>query len=548
MAEHDWKNFTETLYIEDGVKIQVFDMNTEDELVDVIKYANRNHLKIRASAGWNDGSEDESTKSCFNSCCGNKEAVEERYNESFSWTPFVPEGTDIIVRFSPKFHKVTIHPETETVTVTAGTQIGTLVNELWDAGYSLSTASMIPYVSAVGLAATGGHGTGIRQPSFAGLVQKLRICDHLGNIIDVDSSHPNFETIRGAHLGLFGVVISVDLQIVKRFWLKETRIPLNDASNFRNLLHDYVQHHDYTTLISIPTYPTGIVKNICNWEIRVWDKVDPSIENNYVKPPSTAMDFFQHIKVQTGQEVIDMLGSDNPTLIRTFMNIAAMVEIGTKVTEYTTEERFISHSQISFPKHMVDLSILFPLKWDNFQNLVSTLEWLEDKLRRYNKDDKFPVTLAIYVRFFKGTNGGFSTSACRDDEFIVALEMATGYPNPYWESFRDTVMEYLADKEPRMKYHLGKYIPRTEDGLKSFYDDETWNECYQTIIDWYGSEDNFKRSPFTTSYIRGLIYGFDKPESQNKIKTSRSVNTNIVTLPSKSFVKKMQREAKKYIH
>jgi L-gulonolactone oxidase len=508
----NWKSYTETLSVDN---VTVLEVSTEEEIQNMVLYANENNLKIRASAGW-DMYEPETNdcKSCLfkcGSCFGIEEAVEERYNESFSWTPFVCGTTDIILRFSEKFHNVTINTAAKTATVTAGTQIGQVVDKLWDTGYSLSTASMIPYVSAVGLAATGGHGTGLREGSFAGLIRKMRICNHKGEIVEIDSTSPHFENIRGAHMGLFGIVVSIDLELSDRFWLKEIRTPMNSLSEVSDAVSNIVPSNDYTTLVCIPVYDTE--KGICKFEYRTWKKLY-SRPKKCRTPPLCTMDFFQHLKVQTGEDVLTILNSGGCTkLTRFVLGIAGHIEIGNKPQVYTHEDRVIAHSQISYPKHMVDLSVLFPVSLTNFDTFNQHLEWMDKTLTEFNNNDRLPVTLAMYIRFFKGTNGGLSTSPTEsDDEITVALEVATGDTNEHWNEFRSQMISHFMNTEPRVKFHLGKFIPSI---LNEHYTTAEFSTFLSTLHEWYGSEALFRGSCFATDYIQRMIYGGGQSLCQN---------------------------------
>src|SRR5690606_9063961 len=106
------------------------------------------------------------------------------------------------------------HLKRYTVEVKAGTQIQTLASYLESKKKSLTTVSMIAYVSAIGLALNAGHGTGRDEPSFAGLITELKICDYKGNIRTLAIGDNDFETLRAAQAGLLGIVLSVKLVCV----------------------------------------------------------------------------------------------------------------------------------------------------------------------------------------------------------------------------------------------------------------------------------------------------------------------------------------------
>jgi len=60
---------------------------------------------------------------------------------------------------------------------------------------------------------------------------------------------------------------------------------------------------------------------------------------------------------------------------------------------------------------MRDASIIFPVKdTEAGATIAKVLKKAEELATQYAAEGKYPVTYATYVRYFKGTNGGFSTS------------------------------------------------------------------------------------------------------------------------------------------
>ena len=512
----EWENFTGTLRSDN---VLVFDVRTVDELAAVVTECQSRGLKIRAAAGWSDESPPlrhglsrseiaANQARCFN-CCGQRqsERVEKRYNESFSWTPFA-QSPNVIVRFAPAFHHVRVNVETKTARVTAGTTIGEIEDVLWSLGYSLSTSSMIPYVSAVGLAATGGHGTGLDQPSFAGLIRSLEIMDSDGTVNIVDRDHPDFDIIRGAHLGLFGIVVAMEIDIDDRYWLREIRTPLPRLE--ATFLQAEIRKHPYTTLIGIPTYEDES-RSVCQWEIRTWDRLE-FCPRSCRLPPRGLFDFLQHLRVTTGESIVNALASEDSRWLKPFMKIAALSEIGKRQQVFEHEARKIAHSQVSFPRGMDDISVLIPVHRDHIGRCITEhLQWINQLLLDYGSRGEFPVNLAIYVRVFAGTNGGLSTSATNRGEVIVAIEMATSAATRSWPSFRLHIENYFRSQIARSKFHLGKYIPQS--GLQSMYGEIEWKEF---LAAWRRMVPDGRESIFVTPYIRELLCGGCPPSDEKE--------------------------------
>ena len=148
----------------------------------------------------------------------------DQYSQSYSFTDCA--SSDLIIRLTgPRFRRINkVNGRNNVVHVGASAQIGTLDEVLYQKhNLALPTSSLIPYVTVGGLLATGGHGTGRDQPSFSGLVVAMTFMLPDGRIKRISNRHPDFKTIRAAHLGLFGILLSADLRCVPAKKLKCVR-------------------------------------------------------------------------------------------------------------------------------------------------------------------------------------------------------------------------------------------------------------------------------------------------------------------------------------
>ena len=290
LHQETWKNYMGGVKKPNAIIVQV---DTDEQARQVILAVKRQNdaykstkITMRPAAGWWDGHRN---LAC---CFPWKQVQETHYNESFSFS----EGAvaDIIVLFGKKFQHVRVigkiddamgsdeHPihrlSATAVDVTAGVQIATLADELQKQGLSLSTASMIPWVSAVGLAATGGHGTGRDEPAFSGLIRSMTICDMNGDIREITPEHPDFATLCSAHDGMLGIVLKMQLKTVRAFKLRET---IHNYKHLGDLVKElpYLLHdNQYFTLMRIPTYPAPSEEHAEKWHVRLW---------NYTEEPRT---------------------------------------------------------------------------------------------------------------------------------------------------------------------------------------------------------------------------------------------------------------------
>src|SRR5687768_20620 len=94
-------------------------------------------------------------------------------------------------------------------------QVGEINQQVYEAHHlTLATSSLNPYITFIGLAANAGIGTGKDQPAISSLIQSMTLCLPNGNIVTIDKNHPDFALISSGHQGLFGFVLSADIQCV----------------------------------------------------------------------------------------------------------------------------------------------------------------------------------------------------------------------------------------------------------------------------------------------------------------------------------------------
>ena len=513
-TERGWRNFCQTLHEPEALVVEV---DSEAQAAAVVRRCAADGLSLRAVAGWRD------VPHCSDGCCLSplrRDGVEQRYNESFSWTE--ASCAEVMLRFSRRFQRIELPPRARararaaaaaTVCVSAGVQLDELVDALWQRGYSLPTGSIIPHVSAVGLAATGGHGTGRAQPSFAGLVQRLRLCDAEGAIRELAEGDAAFATARGAHLGLFGVVLAVELRCVPRFWLREARHPLGLESLIAELPR-LIADSEYLTLSSIPTWPV--------WDVRVWERTErPKRRGRGAERArdlrAAHAELRQHFEVESGAALLNAIADPQlHRLIGGFLQLVGRTNIASKPEVRVDEERRIAHYQVGFPIEIEECSILFPVARPapdapyDVRALAAAMRsmaaWTEEAAAR----DEYPVTFAMYARFFRGTDGGLSSSSVEGadagaDHVVCALEATTHRDNPHWPAFRERFVQLTRDGTlPSAKFHLGKHVP-PDRTVADLYPPATQLALRQHLSAWHGSWEAFADGPFLNAWLRRFL-------------------------------------------
>ncbi|WED44327.1 FAD-binding protein [Legionella cardiaca] len=521
-----WTNYMENVKKSKAVVVQVDSEKQVQEVMQAVKKQNAQYpeskITVRATAGWADK---ESEWCCFPWA----KEQEERYNESFSFS----EGSaaDVIIRFSPKYQKVKKlgeikhkspvdsqnpldHLRTYEVWVTAGVQIAALAQKLRESGLSLRTASMLSWASAVGLAATGGHGTGRDESAFSGQITALRICDQDGNICEINPDHEDFATLCSAHSGALGIVLGMKLKTVEAFNLKETIHNFSTVEKMKSHLDELLSNNQYFSLIGIPSYgyPHDDLSLLDKWQIRLWNYTQEA-RTKIQDPPYTAdaRSWAQELSVRVGDSVQDfLLDSKLIKLLPQYLLLAAAAITGTRGTKALVDhENSITHYQVAFPKAMRDVSYLLPVKDKEAGALLAkVLQKIDELVKEGAKHGECPITYAVYARYIKGTTGGLSTSATSsDDEHIIALDIVT-HPNaPGIANFEKKLLSYLSEIGVKPRFHLGKNFPNGIHSYADFLQPEAIAEYKKALTKWYGSEEQLQASPFITPYFEQMLGG-----------------------------------------
>lgn len=548
-----WTNYMELVNNPGSITVTVKNEDQAQIVMQAISGFNakknpEDKITVRAAAGWSD-------TTIENGCCFFpwSSVQENQYNESFSFSQVVggraakdTAGTDVIIRFAKKYHKVQVigpldspivfNPQSpihqlpaSLVEVSAGVQIGELSDYLRLHDLSLPTASMIAWVTAVGLAGTGGHGTGRDEPGFSGLIESMKICDMDGLIREIDRKHPDFATLCGAHSGLLGIVLSVRLRAVKAFNLEESIELFKDAKSMANALDGILQNNQYVSIMGMPTFQTSEVeKLIPKWQVKKWNYTEakPTQNKNASYHPDLTS-YMQELEVKMGAPIMEyLLDPALKHLFPLYTNVAAALVIETRGAKTIVDhENKITHPQVAFPKEMRDVSYQIPVKDGGKGFILSViLQKIEELLNKAGSKGQYPLTYAYYIRYFKGTNGGLSTSfTSSDDERIIALDMVTHPRASGINEFEQEFVHFLTnDLGIQLRCHLGKNFPAGIEHYDEFLGKENIHEFLDALKRWYSTspdaQDGAKRlamSSFLTPYFDKMLS--PSPEKVNEL-------------------------------
>jgi hypothetical protein len=514
---HGWQNFMEGIDESSVITVEVNSRKQSQKVVQIINDINQIHshqLSLRAAAGWAD-----KERSC--GCLFWKSAQEKKYNESYSFTPGAVG--DVIMRFGKKFHEVEYLGKIEgaekdssdpikklqqhEVRVTAGTQMAKFEQSLKKHHKSLTTTSMISYVSPVGLAANAGHGTGKNEPSFAGLITELEILCADGQIRHLKKGDEGFDDIVGAHLGMAGIVLSMKLRVVDQFKLEEKARNFTSVEKLNKKLPQLLDSQ-YFTLMMVPLYGCKPIEDevVPNIQVRTWDYTNKGKAKSKAPYEPTVESFTQELTVKIGAQVQRLLLDKLRDLIPAYMLMAASFVTLTRGEKAKIDlANHIAHYQVTFPKGLRDLSFLIPVKDDNAAELLNdVLTKIDNLLTDAPKSDEYPVTYAVYVRYFEGTNGGVSTSSHEKGERVFAIEVVSNPLAPGFDKLGQDLIDYFDEKGIVHRYHLGKENPN-QLPFADFVGQQSVDDFKQALANFYGSEKKLNESIFATPYMKQYL-------------------------------------------
>jgi hypothetical protein len=461
-----WKNFSENLNSPKSIVLDVEDIQSLKSIVSTVNNLNqekksKKRILLRVAAG----------------------GREECYSESFSFTPGVE--ADIIIRLvGNEFREVKTTAHKNIMCVGASVQIGELDKELYDKhNLTLSTSSLIPYVTVAGLAANSGHGTGKDQPSFSGLIRAMTVCLPTGEIVRIDNTHKDFEAIRAANMGLFGIVLSVELECIEAKKMECIMDVTNLPDFIKKVKAGLFLNYPYVSVMYVPTYQenemtSDIYNNVI---IYSWTPVDKNTPDENSFPRLAHLTQQLEINLEKNLHVTDLISQFSHLIPYYTRYLLSNIAIG-KEDKKSIGPWHTVHYQTAFPKNIDDADYLFQVGKDSSE-IVVAMEKIVNTLSKFAANEKYPIVDAIYLRFFAGTNGGLSTSAHKEGNYVCGLDMVSSNNIPGYQEFKSLMAHYFINSEIAAKPHWGKYVPLTVDYREMY--GKNYDIFVQALSDWY---------------------------------------------------------------
>ena len=170
------------------------------------------------------------------------------------------EGTLIDLSRMPQALRVS--EDRRTVWAAGGASLAQLTAALWEQGLSLANQGDVNPQTIAGALATGTHGTGAELGSLSTLARAFRLLLADGSIVECSPAHEPelFEAAR-LSLGLVGVVLAVQLDVLPAYRLQERVLPVR----FGELAERFAQlaaQHRHVEFFVFPYSDRAIVKTL----------------------------------------------------------------------------------------------------------------------------------------------------------------------------------------------------------------------------------------------------------------------------------------------
>lgn len=426
------------------------------------------------------------------------------YSESFSFTSCVP--ADIILQLThKKFQDVSLLNEKKhIVKVGPAIQIGELDKILYEKyKLCLPTSSLIPYVTIAGLTANAGHGTGRDQPSVAGLIRAMTFLKPNGEIERIDTTHPDFENIRGSHMGIFGIMLDIEIECIPACKIENTIQSTNLSGLIGEIQKGLLHQYPYVTIMYIPEYRPSSGNNIT---IAKWQPV--SLDSKNTKMDVALRHFHQKRSIRYSDKFqIEEILSAHPKIIPFYMNYIVSNFALDKDSVSVRPWYDIAHSQTSFPRNLDDAGYLFETNKKG-DEVIKALNTVSETLKNYAENKKYPLTYAIYLRFFQGTNGGLSTSIHSENKYICAFDMVSHPSIPGYPDFKRDMQKYFMESL-HAKPHWGKHIPLDVNYAEVY--GKNYNDFKKTLQHWYQEcKMDVNKSPFLNKFHETILRTSEK--------------------------------------
>lgn len=154
-----------------------------------------------------------------------------------------------------------VDPYKQRAYVGSGTPISALGDPLWDKGLALINQGDIDDQRIAGAISTGTHGSGTEFGSFSSILKSCRIVNGTGEVVEITEKTPDLLHAAQVSVGMLGVMVGMELEVTKKYKLKEHIDHEPFADVMRNF-HERVKKNRNFSFFWFPSEESAALYNI----------------------------------------------------------------------------------------------------------------------------------------------------------------------------------------------------------------------------------------------------------------------------------------------
>lgn len=466
---------------------------------------------------------------------GKKEALVHEYAKSFSLSPFTTgKNADVILRTSQEAQKVLVFENDKGerfITITSGCRITDIEQELAKRKLALRPHMTTLHVASwVGAASNGCYGPGKDYMSMTTDIVEMKVVTPTGKLLTLSAKeNPQlFSVMRDCHLGAAFAVKELTIKgIEPDFLMKRTDLLLKDVTRFKDaMMFKDLLNKQHFIMHYIPVGMCNTEDHFPRFRISTFERTleaPTEATKSLTQEQQDNTDWENLVQTSLGEPLINgIVGSkDLQKYFDIVLELAARKTFGDKPekVEIGPSAQTIHLLKTYTESPITDINWLIQVADVKTAQdlLVKLMSMIEEKLKIYAKDDKYPL-LTIYARFLKGIyyptgEGGIAPTAVdKEDESILSFELLS-YPElqktEAFKEIQNAVIKLLQDNQFKFKYHPGKTWPDNLTSLTQIFTDtidkQKLANFQDAVIKLHEGKENISRSPFLTSQKKYFI-------------------------------------------
>ncbi|MHC4456987.1 MAG: D-arabinono-1,4-lactone oxidase [Planctomycetota bacterium] len=357
--------------------------------------------------------------------------------EALSWSDII-DVPETAIRFDKMSKVLQVDRDNRQIRVQAGARLNYVNEVLAREGLAFDNFGSIVLQTAAGYIATGTHGTGAKTPILSTSIDKIRVIDGRGELVQLDDEHePELFSAARVNLGCLGIVTEITFRCIEAFDLEE-RLELLDFDTVLADLNSYVNDNDYCKL----------------WWLPYTNKIQVYTFNKTTRPRCGFG--FTGFMDRTG--LSGLLFTGLIRLGRAFPKFIPFLHDTVQRIHFHPRRRVDRSDQVikvsnSIPIHQ---ETEYAIPADQAAKAI-------DETRKLVLKANYRVNFPMEVRFVAADDLPMSPSYGRDSCYIGAYVSSPKWASHYFAEFQSLMGDY--DGRP----HWGKSFSRTHKELRALY-------------------------------------------------------------------------------